>query len=313
MLNFFQKSRKSCNILENAEKILENVKMLRNVVMKSSGLLTYLLTRIHFRMYGPKSTDSLPYVQATYNLLTYLLTYLQHLNMSRFSQLCIFVTCFVFYAKSDTDSMSDLTPVNSPPPQQSSGAKMEHKVPRTRPRPLTMDSVDTFTALQQALAIQAMEHDEWNAFNQEEGLCAHANNWGLPIFASKRSDSARSDSVLGDEDWIERQHRARQVSLAGTFADALTISAPSTVKQKVQNLIGTKVEKWEPPKYDITPDHGDILQPKISHQQRAQRERTRHEAVHRKPGPVEIGRMNNFKMPTYVNRARAGKVNWLYI
>ena len=158
-----------------------------------------------------------------------------------------------------------------------------------------MDSVDTFSALQQALNL--------HVFHQEEEGASSAlptYNWGLPLFAARHSDSA-----LCDEDWVERQHRARQESLAGTFADALTISALSTVKQRVQTLIGGDAQKWKPPKFDIPPDHGDLLEPKLSRQQRAQRERNRDRAVHRKPGPVEIGRMKDFKMPIYVGRARA--------
>eukprot|EP01083_Nonionella_stella_P292890 996146_1 len=110
---------------------------------------------------------------------------------------------------------------------------------------------------------------------------------------------ARSDSMLDDEDWVNKQHRARQASLAQTFADALTIPALHPVQQKVAYYIGEK-EKWKPPKYDIMPDHSNILNEKLLYDKKHLDENINHgKTVPKKLGPTDIGRVHGYKLPKY--------------
>jgi len=100
---------------------------------------------------------------------------------------------------------------------------------------------------------------------------AAVNAWSSSVFLPQSPwqnddehdlDSVCSDSMLDDEEWRNRQHRARQASMAQSLLDAETVSALTTVKKKVTPYIAA-TEKWKPPQFAIIPDHSDILQPKL--------------------------------------------------
>merc|ERR1712157_112002 len=72
---------------------------------------------------------------------------------------------------------------------------------------------------------------------------------------------ADSDGSSDSFDMRQFQH-IREQSLRQTFDSCEVIPALQSVQQKITPYIGT-AEKWKPPNYELTPDHGDMLKPKI--------------------------------------------------
>ena len=169
------------------------------------------------------------------------------------------------------------------------------------------DSDDGHPEIEPIIDLQATLRNYFNNQDDSDGEHDHdpttdiaANGWLNLGGNGWESDSVCSDSVLDDEEWRKKHHRARQESLAQTFADAVTIPALQSMQQKVKHYIGAK-EKWRPPEYDIQPDHGDILQEKLIHHKRHLDENVNNPTftVKKKLGPTDIGRAKGFKSPVY--------------
>merc|ERR1712228_639476 len=113
------------------------------------------------------------------------------------------------------------------------------------------------------------------------------------------SDGSNSDS----KDMQQYHHHAREESLAQTFDSCEVIPALQSVQQKITPYIGT-TEKWKPINHEITPDHGDILQPKLLRPKKQSTLLPKSKSMYNNK-ISDIGTVRKFKAPKYTKKESA--------
>ena len=136
------------------------------------------------------------------------------------------------------------------------------------------------------------DEDEGSPVPSPADTLTTLNNY-FSLNALDKNSDASSDSM----ETRLHHHHARQDSLAATIDSCEVISALQSVKQKITPYIGN-AEKWEPPDFDLTPDHGDILKPKLFRRKRRSKKNTITKSMYNNK-VSDIGTVHGFKAPKY--------------